>query len=166
MNELTPLVDANVVEDLLKELGLTYPSSVSSGRIKANCRHFPDADSTLQAFIAFGGQGWLCTAESPTIEEFNGSGLIKPEGQWPRWGELVNGEISLHLRHTGAGWSLVELWEVADSEGILMKKHYLGKNNRLNYHVFYELQETNGELSYRPRLSRFLGFSKGDGMNE
>ena len=66
------------------------------------------ATEAMQAFLSFGGEGWLCTAESPSIQHTaSGGGWPPSENAWPLHGELAKEEsgrkLSLHLRRTPRG---------------------------------------------------------------
>lgn len=165
-----------IVDDILKALRM-HGQVLLPGRIEAKCVEYGTARLALDAFIRFGGHGWLCTAESRAVEvfEFEDISRRKPTGSWPRWGELVNGEISLHLRHVGSCWALTELWQVEDQESILVETRLLRQERQeektpllrprataLRYHVAYTRQQVQGLWQYRPQAYRFLGFEPGD----
>lgn len=154
MHELT----AAIVRELFDELDLSLPSTVQAGCITAEETLFHEASEALFAFTEFGGLGWLYTAESSAPEIFDGTTEIVPDGTWPRWGELVKENTSLHLRHIGAGWSLTRLETTSEPKGLLLQTHFLAENTLLEYEVYHEHQMIEGMLQLRPSLARFTGF--------
>lgn len=152
-----------IIKEIALSLGLDRQGSiVTPGRIVVHCRSYDTAAAALAAFAGFGGQGWLCTAEERQAEIFSNLQGQPVKGRWPRWGELVNGERSLHLRHTGHCWTLAELRTEEDPEGVLIETHYLGEGRLLRYQVSYPLTAVDGLMQHRPHCSRFLGFAQGE----
>lgn len=154
-----------LISTLLHNAGCTMPLGFRHGCILVTeTIEFDAADKALQYFCNFGGNGWLCTAESAEILSFNKESSSLTD-QWPRWGELVTGDRkkSLSLRHTGSCWTITLLEDAPASakEGLILPVQYLGRKCPLTYDVFYDLNTVNGVDQYTAICSRFTGFAAG-----
>ncbi len=125
-----------------------------------------DCSEAMKIFTAFGGQGWLCTAEDKTILSFYPDKPLPPgvNSAWPLWGEAADGEKSLHLRRYETGWRITELEKQAAGDGILLRKQLLARSGPpLVYEVAYSLEEKCGLDELRPTACRFCGFDRQSG---
>lgn len=118
-------------------------------------------------FEKFGGAGWLQNAHTPEILHGNESEMKErleklTDTHWPATGERANADqkTSLHLRRTATGWSLVEISEADDANGVLLTKRLLSADQKhyLVYHVAYTRQNMGNHEEFRPFASRFVGF--------
>jgi len=138
--------------------------TLATGGTEVSSEEVASAEEAMARFLAFGGEGWLCTAESREIHTLRSTSPWSPEFRrkpWPLWGELVYGERSLHLRRTSDGWSLVTLTSNKNIEGIVLETSYLAKGGgRMRYLVAYTLQTINDLEELRPDACRFLGFTQ------
>jgi hypothetical protein len=136
-------------------------------RIVATDTGYTDAADVLSAFLAFGGEGWLCTTDSKAIYRLPSD---TPSGEeYPLHGELAKGGTSLHLRQDGAGgWTLTRLEETADEHTLCFESTLLAYDpgvGYLRYQVCHEpvapgIPEATQDIQeLRPARSRFLGFS-------
>lgn len=150
------LLDMHIDQDRLKTL--------ATGGIETSFEEVATAEEAMALFLAFGGEGWLCTAESREIHTLQSGSPWSPEFRrkpWPLWGELVNGENSLHLRRTSDGWSLITLTSNKVKEGIVLETSFLARGDRrMRYLVAYRMQTLNNIEELRPETCRFLGFAQ------
>jgi hypothetical protein len=129
-----------------------------------------DAAEAMRRFLSFGGQGWLCTAESRSILHTQPGGAWPPPASaWALQGEVANGLRSLHLRRTPAGWHLATLEEIeatpaAGATSCLVDSylHTPVPALRLCYTVAWFPvwigTPGTGHEELRPAASRFTGF--------
>jgi len=126
-----------------------------------------NSEEAWSEFEKFGGAGWLQNAHTPEIIHGNESKMKErleklTDTHWPVTGERANADqkTSLHLRRTATGWSLVEISQADDVNGVLLTKRLLSADlkNYLVYHVAYTRQNVGNHEELRPFASRFVGF--------
>jgi hypothetical protein len=127
-------------------------------------------EEAWNAFEKFGGAGWLQNAHTAVILHGSDSEMkqhlakVKAVERWPVTGERASADPdnknSFHMRRTATGWSLVEISETDDVNGVLMTKRLLSADwkNFLVYHVAYTRQNVGDHEELRPFASRFVGF--------
>ena len=135
------------------------------------------ATEAMQAFLSFGGEGWLCTADSRDVFHSAPGGVWPPpDSVWPLHGELAKEDggrkLSLHLRRTPRGWSLVWLEETGATDGrsclveTRLHRHKEKPEEKSRLLLCYTVAWTpewigdtaNGHEELRPTAYRFAGF--------
>lgn len=125
------------------------------------------ATGAVATFQAFGGIGWLQTAETQEVWEFHPDAKALTSlraDAWPECGELFNPDTgsSLHLRRATAGW-LITTFAPSDTppaHGLLLTERLLHRDfeRELHYEVAYEPRPVGSHEELRPVACRFLGF--------
>ena len=132
-------------------------------------REIKEPEEAWNEFEKFGGAGWLQNAHTAAILHGSESEMKQQlakvvDPHWPVTGERVsadpNKKSSLHMQRTATGWSLVEITEADDVNGVLLTKRLLSadQKNYLVYHVAYTRQQVGSHEELRPFASRFAGF--------
>jgi hypothetical protein len=135
-------------------------------RITAKDKPYTDRGAALADFLAFPGEGWLCTSEAKSVYSLPKD--APPLTEYPLHGERAEGNRSLHLRQDGAGgWILTTLEESPVDSGPFCLDARLASYSDgvlLNYRVCHEPARTGAEAltgltELRPVRARFTGFS-------
>lgn len=153
--------DSILLQKLLPKL-----NGLKAARLTATETPYTNRADALSAFLAYPGDGWLCTSEAKAVYDLREH--TPDHGEYPLHGERVHGSQSLHLRQDGeGGWTLTTLEEVPDEGSVCFETQLAAhdaKLGSLRYQVCHALVDpmlSNGlpELSeLRPQRARFLGF--------
>ena len=146
--------------ELLALLNKLKLAEARPGVISSESEYSDDPARVLQSFLEFGGEGWLCLAQTPEILVFpRDAGMVPPDG-WPVCGELANGGSSLHISRAGKGWCVSHLTEMPDGDGVVLSRTLLrrGGGGVLSYDVSCAARDLGGLTEWKPEQYRFTGF--------
>ncbi len=131
--------------------------------------HYCDAQALEQELQAFNSkQGWLCYQSGLSVMQCYGKPLTSTDENMGQllFGELVDGETSLHIRQNGDGrWRLFTIREAAiPSAGLMQTIKYLAATSaveglNIKYLQYQRFFEHNTDQGYKQKISRFVGFS-------
>lgn len=146
--------------NLMGELGL---GEARPGTVRARSDVFDDPSEALRVFKEFGGEGWLCLAKTREILILPGDAGNVPDDGWPVGGELADGNRSLRLARSGAGWCVSVLEADPEGEGITLFRSFLRRGGgTLRYEVSCENSVREGPGEFRASEYRFTGFGRKD----
>lgn len=135
-------------------------------------RHVTDPREALAAFLAFGGEGWLCVAGRREIRRFSPEVPLPSDyrEEWPLSGEAAKGVESLHVARSGEGWCFTTLRAETpqdDPSALVMETLFQARDGKapLRYETAWlpaVVSCGDGELAgleeLRPTRFRFAGF--------
>jgi len=104
--------------------------------------------------LAFGGDGWVCTADHVSRRASYSPNPLDPILS----AELVNGDASLHILFDGNAWQLTTLREQSASDAFLFKHTHLALDGTaLVYHTAWEQRPNAAQvLHYQPVTARLV----------
>ena len=146
----------DMINTITGKLGL---SGLRSTALRVEEQVVATPAEVLKAFITFGGEGWLLTAQG--VRPHIGTRFEECEGEWPEEGERFNEASSLRVQRCPRGWFLTLIEETSGSDILARSVRQLadGSEGALLYEVYYREECRDNE--WRPFTCRFAGFEKG-----
>ncbi|NCO65283.1 MAG: hypothetical protein COW32_09925 [Candidatus Aquicultor secundus] len=148
----------------LRDSGLE--EELKSFSISIAPRHISSHEELLKTVADFvPAIGWLCLTDEVLVvdEKFDHSSL---QQRIILSGELASGDKSFHIRQADNGWIVVDLERKAGDDQIMIDEAFISTKQelgKLKYETYWKKAENDGFEVFRPVVSRFIGFERGEG---
>lgn len=152
-----------ITVDTLKEI-LDNEIDIERGNATVDSESTPDADKLWEKILDFQPKHWWICFQSKVMDSTKGLPLARDDDKGvPLYGELCNGDTSLHFKRVGKEWMVSEIGRGGDGEDcLIIKEEYLSVDKgsgKLCYEIFWK--ESADLKCFAPYTSRFTGFKEG-----
>ena len=140
---------------------VTEKKNLKVGQVQLNSKETHHHVALVESINRFAAkEGWLCY-QSEVVKL--SPGRLPDRDDQILFGELVNGDMSLHVYQYGAGWLMTTIEEMTGEECLLKEISYaVNEKEKADYHVYWKKSDPSREemdLGYQPKSYRFIGFS-------